>query len=79
MVEMNENQDVQSRSDPHPNPPHKGEGTSKEFARSLRKNATLAERTLWQELRLLKSEDGIFAAKFQLINTLPILPAIAQN
>jgi very-short-patch-repair endonuclease len=60
MVEMNENQDVQSRSDPHPNPPHKGEGTSKEFARSLRKNATLAERTLWQELRLLKSEGRHF-------------------
>jgi very-short-patch-repair endonuclease len=53
---MNKNQDVKGLSDPHPNPPHKGEGTKKEFARDLRKNATPAERFLWQQLRLLKSE-----------------------
>ena len=57
---MSKNQKVGLRGDPHPNPPHKGEGTSKEFARSLRKNATPAERILWQELRLLKSEGRHF-------------------
>lgn len=57
---MNKNQDAQNLSDPYPNPPHKEEGTSKEFARSLRKNATPAERILWQELRLLKSEGRHF-------------------
>jgi very-short-patch-repair endonuclease len=60
VFEMNKNQDDQSRSDPHPNPPHKGEGTKREFARSLRKNATPAERVLWQQLRRLKSEGRHF-------------------
>ena len=57
---MNKNQIADVRSDPRPNPPHRGEGTSKEFARSLRKNATPAERMLWQELRGLKSEGRHF-------------------
>ncbi len=57
---MNQNIDLQSQNDPHPNPPHKGGGTSKEFARSLRKNATPAERILWQQVRLLKSEGRHF-------------------
>jgi very-short-patch-repair endonuclease len=57
---MNKNQDIQILSDPHPNPPHKGEGTKKEFARNLRKNATPAERILWQQLRVLKSESRHF-------------------
>jgi very-short-patch-repair endonuclease len=60
VFEMNKNQDDQSRSDPHPNPPHKGEGTKREFARSLCKNATPAERVLWQQLRRLKSEGRHF-------------------
>jgi very-short-patch-repair endonuclease len=60
VVEMNKNQRPEILVDPHPNPPHKGEGTRKEFARSLRKNATPAERILWQELRLLKSEGRHF-------------------
>jgi very-short-patch-repair endonuclease len=57
---MNKNQRPEILVDPHPNPPHKGEETRKEFARSLRKNATPAERILWQELRLLKSEGRHF-------------------
>ena len=57
---MNKIYGIEILSDPHPNPPHRGEGTSKEFARSLRKNATPAERMLWQELRVLKSEGRHF-------------------
>jgi very-short-patch-repair endonuclease len=57
---MSKNQDIECRSDPHPNPPHRGEGTKREFARSLRKNATHAEQILWQQLRLLKSEGRHF-------------------
>ncbi len=60
VFEMSKTQNVGVRGDPHPNPPHKGEGTNKEFVRSLRKNATPAERILWQELRLLKSEGRHF-------------------
>jgi very-short-patch-repair endonuclease len=57
---MSKNLDIQLQRDPHPNPPHKGEGTKEEFARSLRKNETPAERILWQQLRLLKSEGRHF-------------------
>ncbi len=73
-------------SDPHPNPPHKGEGTfflnpspspcgegraggrsvTDQFARTLRNNATPAERILWQELRLLKSEGRHFRRQVRL-------------
>jgi very-short-patch-repair endonuclease len=52
-------QELSGRSDLHPNAPHKGEGT-REFARSLRSNATPAERVLWQQLKLLKSEGRHF-------------------
>jgi very-short-patch-repair endonuclease len=60
VVEISEYQDVKVMSDPHPSPPHRGEGTKTEFARALRKNATPAERLLWQQLRLLKSEGRHF-------------------
>ena len=33
-----------------------GSGIANRFARNLRRNATGAERTLWQQLRLLKAE-----------------------
>jgi very-short-patch-repair endonuclease len=56
---MKKDQGVTVQRDPHPSPPHKGEGT-KEFARNLRNNATPAERLLWQQLRMLRSEGRHF-------------------
>lgn len=56
---MNMNQDRTIQRDPHPSPPRKGEG-GRGLARDLRRNATPAERALWQQLRLLKAEGRHF-------------------
>lgn len=56
---MNKGQDLQQQRDPHPNPPHRGQG-KRELARALRNNTTPAEQRLWRELRLLKSEGRHF-------------------
>lgn len=58
-LRMIKNQGRTSQRDPHPIPPHKGEG-AKALARDLRRNATPAERALWQQLRLLRAEGRHF-------------------
>ena len=61
---MYKNQVIKGPRDPHPDPPHKGEG-KRVFARNLRSNATPAERILWQQLRLLKLEGRHFRRQVQ--------------